>query len=77
LARGKLKVVWFHTKGRTAWAVPHVAERHHVEASNVAVLTLELPRAMLRRNRRGLWTCARVVSPDYIVSVRPPQFAVA
>jgi hypothetical protein len=34
-----------------------------------------VPRAWLVRRRRGLWTCARPIGPDCIVSVRPAAFA--
>jgi hypothetical protein len=76
-ALGRLRAVWLHTPGRTGWAIPHVAQRHHVAASAVAVLTLEVPRSWLRRNRRGCWTCASVIPPSLIVSVRHPRFSAA
>jgi hypothetical protein len=75
LARGRLKAVWLHTPSRTAWAVPHVANRHHVQEEQVAVLTVEVPRPWLRKRARGVWYCGRVISPEWIVSVRLPQFA--
>lgn len=76
-ARGRLKVVWLHTPGRSAWAVAHVAGRHRVAASSVALLTLAVPRSALRRARRGVWLSAAVVPPACVVSVRLPQFAAA
>jgi hypothetical protein len=52
MAKGARRIVWLHTPGRTGWAIPHVAERHHVAASAVAVLTVEVPRDRLRRHGR-------------------------
>jgi hypothetical protein len=74
MAKGARRIVWLHTPGKTAWAVPHVAQRHHVDRGAVAVLTLDVPRSWLRRNGR-FWTCAAVIPPALIVSVRHPQFA--
>jgi hypothetical protein len=35
----------------------------------VVVLTVNVPRSWLRRNRRGLWTCDRDIPPARIVAV--------
>jgi hypothetical protein len=75
LALGKLKAVWLHTPSRSAWAVAHVAERHHVQEDLVCVLSLLVPRSQLRKRGRGVWVAARPVSPEWIVSVRPMAFA--
>ena len=76
LARGRLKAVWLHTPSRSSWAIPHVANRHHVQEELVAVLTVEVPRSWLRKRGRGVWCCARAISPEWVVSVRL-AFAVA
>ena len=69
LARGKKKVVWLHAVGKSRWAVQHVARRHHVPTSRVAVLKVRLSRAMLRRNRRGVWCCPFLIVPGRIVGI--------
>jgi hypothetical protein len=70
-ARSTCKVVWLHTPCRSAWALPHVASRHGCALADVALITLAVPRSWLRRNRRGVWVCDRVVPPSCIVSVNP------
>jgi hypothetical protein len=69
LARGKIKAVWLHASGKTAWAIQHVARRHRVSEEDVVVLEVRVPRSMLRRNRRGVWYCPHVIHPQQIVSV--------
>jgi hypothetical protein len=71
-ARGKLRCCWLHSSGRTRWAVPHVADRHHVAPVNVVVFTVRIPRGWLRRRARGVWACDRVIRPACIVSVLHP-----
>jgi hypothetical protein len=67
-ALGKLKVVWLHSPARTAWAVKHVAGRHRVEARDVIVFEVEVPRSRIRRRSRGVWTCAAVIPPECILA---------
>jgi hypothetical protein len=76
-ARGALRVVWLHTPGRSSWACAHVAACHQVAPSAVVVLRLLVPRSWLRRNRRGVWVCSRVIPASRFVCVRPADgFAV-
>src|SRR5438105_192806 len=75
-SRGRLSAVWLHTPGRSAWATAHVAERHQVDPARVVVLRVLVPRSWLRRNRRGVWTCNRIIPASCFVSVRPGAFAV-
>ena len=65
-SRGKLPVIWFHTAGKSAWAVLHVAARHKCRVEGTAVLEVEVPRAWLRRRARRVWTSARDVPPSRI-----------
>src|SRR5262249_48661252 len=60
-SRGRLPVVWLHTPGRSAWAVPHTVRRHGGRADAVVIVELEVPRRWLRRSRKGLWCCTRDV----------------
>jgi len=76
-ARGKLKVVWLHSLSKSSWAISHVAERHGVAEAQVVIIKLAIPRAWLRRNRRGVWVCDRVGPPSRFISVRPVAFAAA
>src|SRR5689334_16342381 len=69
LARGKLKAVWLHTGTKGDWAVNHVSDRHDVSTERVAVIEVRVTRSKLRRNRRGVWYCPRIINPDQIVSV--------
>ncbi len=69
LARGKIKAVWLHASGKTSWAIPHVAGRHHVPQDQVVVLEVRVPRSQLRRNRRGVWYCPFIIAPQQIISV--------
>ncbi len=69
LARGRIKGVWLHAPGRTGWAIPHVAQRHHVPQDQIVVLEVRVPRSQLRRNRRGVWYCPFPIAPGQIVTV--------
>src|SRR5947199_3897878 len=66
MSRGALPLVWLHSAGASRWAVPHVSRRHGVAVQDVARLEVDVPRSWLRRNRRGLWTCARDIPPERI-----------
>jgi hypothetical protein len=70
LARGKLRAVWLHTVAKSSWAVKHVSKRHDVEEENVVVLIVKVPRSMLRRNRRGVWYCPRLIIPEQIYGAK-------
>ncbi len=75
-ARGRLAVVWLHAPSRSSWAIPHVADRHNVPEGEVALIRVAVPRSWIRRNRRGVWTCDRIIPASCFVSVRPGAFAV-
>jgi hypothetical protein len=75
-SQGALKCVWLHTPGRSPWAAVHVARRHNVAASAVVVLRVLVARRWLRRNRRGVWTCNRIIPASCFVCVRPAVFRV-
>jgi hypothetical protein len=63
LAKGKLKVVWACERRKRTWALAHVAERHSTPVRQLAVLEIHIPKSDVRRNRDGVWTCARVIRP--------------
>ena len=52
---GKLKVVWMHAPGKSAWALLHTVRRHGGRIEDVVVFELDVPRGWLRKGRRGLW----------------------
>src|SRR5262249_2909040 len=53
---GKLKVVWLHAPGKTAWALLHTVRRHGGRIEDVVVLGLDVPRGWVRKSRQGLWS---------------------
>src|SRR5687768_5206724 len=62
-SRGRLKVVWLHRAGKSPWAALHTVGRHGGPVEAVAVLEVRVPRAWLRRSRRGLWYSRRDLPP--------------
>ena len=65
-SRGKLPVVWACSPARSSWAVLHVIRRHGGRVETTVVLELGVPRAWLRKNRKGLWYSVRNIPPDLI-----------
>jgi hypothetical protein len=65
-SKGRLPVVWFHTPGKSTWALLHTIRRHGGRAEAVITLLVDVPRAWLRRNRAGLWYSVRDIPPDRI-----------
>jgi hypothetical protein len=63
---GKLKVVWLHAPGKTAWALLHTVRRHGGRIEDVVVLELDVPRGWLRKSRRGLWYSTQDVPFDQV-----------
>jgi hypothetical protein len=56
---GKLKVVWLHAPGKSAWALLHTVRRHGGRIEDVVVLEIDVPRGWLRKSRRRLWYSVR------------------
>ena len=67
---GKLKVVWLHAPGKTAWALLHTVRRHGGRIEDVVVLEIDVPRGWLRKSRRGVWYSVRDIPPARIVGER-------
>jgi len=65
-SRGRRPVVWLHSAGKSFWATPHTIRRHGGRAEAVVILLVDVPRAWLRRNRKGLWYSVRDISADRI-----------
>lgn len=63
-SRGRRKVVWLHAPAASGWALLHTVKRHGGRVEGVAIVEAEVPRAWLRRNRRGLWFSVRDVPPE-------------
>jgi hypothetical protein len=49
-----LPVVWLHAPAKSFWAVLHTVQRHGGRAEAVVILLVDVPRAWLRRSRKGL-----------------------
>ena len=60
-SKGKLPVVWLHSRGRRVWASLHTIKRHGTK--NVAILGASVSRQHLRRAGRGLWYSTVDVPP--------------
>jgi hypothetical protein len=76
--RGYWRVCWFVSARLRPWAVGHVARRHRCHVSEVVILRVVVERSRLvRRRRRGQWTCDPIIDPADIVSVAPWALAVA
>ena len=65
-SRGRLPVVWACAPARSSWAVLYAIRRHGGRAEAVVILLVDVPRAWLRKNRKGLWYSVRDISPDRI-----------
>jgi hypothetical protein len=68
-SRGRLPVVWLHTPAKSTWALLHTIRRHGGRAEAVLILLVDVPRAWLRKNRKGLWYSVRDIPPDRISRV--------
>jgi hypothetical protein len=63
-SKGRLKVVWFHTPGRSSWAILHTVNRHGGRVEDVVVIEADIPRRWLRRSRKGLWYSVTDIPPE-------------
>jgi hypothetical protein len=50
-----LLVVWLHSAAKSFWATLHTIKRHGGRAEAVGILLVDVPRAWLHKNRKGLW----------------------
>ena len=66
-AESDYKRSWFVTASRLKWAVHHVCKRHDVLPCEVAVLMVQVPRELLTRYARGVYSC-RVLVPVHSVA---------
>jgi hypothetical protein len=65
-SQGKRPVVWLHSAGKSFWATLHTIRRHGGRAEAVVILLVDVPRAWLRRNCKGLWYSVHDVPADRI-----------
>ena len=65
-SQGRLPVVWLHTPAKSFWATLHTIKRHGGRAEAVLILLVDVPRAWLRKNWKGLWYCTHDIPPDRI-----------
>ena len=65
-SKGKLPVVWLHTPAKSFWATLHTLRRHGGRAEAVIILLVDVPRAWLRKSRKGLWYSVCDIPADRI-----------
>ena len=65
-SQGKEACIWYHTKSRRHWAILYTSKRHGIPLDDIAILTVQVPRAKLKRRRRGLWTTHETINPIMI-----------
>jgi hypothetical protein len=65
-SKGRLPVVWLHTPAKSTWALLHTIRRHGGRAEAVVILLVDVPRAWLRKSRKGLWYSTRDIPADRI-----------
>jgi hypothetical protein len=65
-SKGKRAVVWLHTPAKSFWAALHTVRRHGGRVEAVVILLVDVPRAWLRRNRKGLWYGVRDIPADRV-----------
>ena len=65
-SQGRLPVVWLHSPAKSFWATLHTIRRHGGRAEAVVILLVDVPRAWLRRNRKGLWYSVKDIPADRI-----------
>jgi hypothetical protein len=58
-SKGRLPVVWLHAAAKSYWAALHTVKRHGGRVEAVVVLLMDVPRAWLRKSRKGLWYSVR------------------
>jgi hypothetical protein len=63
-SQGRRQVVWLHSAAASGWALLHAVKRHGGRVEGVAIVEAAVPRAWLRRNRRGLWYSVRDVPAE-------------
>ncbi len=65
-SRGRRPVVWLHSPAKSFWAALHTVRRHGGRVEAVVVPLVDVPRAWLRKSRKGLWYSVRDIPADRI-----------
>ncbi len=61
---GVEKAVWLVSQSVVPWAIAHTAAKPgRGGVADLVVYTVDVPRVDLKRFRRGIWRCYRVVRP--------------
>jgi hypothetical protein len=63
---GKRPVVWLHSAGKSFGATLHTIKQHGGRAEAVIILLVDVPRAWLRKSRKGLWYSVHDIPADRI-----------
>lgn len=66
-SKGARKECWFVTPGLLAWAVLHVQQKFKAKLGEITAYEVLIPAKKLTRRRKGIYTCAEVVRPLFIV----------
>lgn len=65
-SKGARPVVWLATWGRINWLLKHISKHQGCEPSDLALLTVNVPRNQLTRRRRGVYTTERTVKVEVV-----------
>jgi hypothetical protein len=65
-SQGKRPVVWLHTAAKSYWAALHTVRRHGGRVEAVVILLVDVPRAWLRKSRKGLWYSVLDIPADRV-----------
>ena len=69
----KRRAVWGVSPSNEAWAVAHTLGKKRARGLSIhdhVTIEIEVPRSWLRRHKRGVWYCDRVITADRFVEIR-------
>lgn len=73
LATQKRKAVWAVSPGNEEWAIVHTLTKKRARGRSISdhvVIEIDVPRAWLRRHKRGVWYCYKTITKERFVEVR-------
>ena len=73
LATGKRQAVWFLSPSLEGWGLVHTIAKPRAKGRTIQdhiVLEVNIPRSWLKRYRRGIWYCERVVPSSRIAVIK-------
>lgn len=66
-ARNTPHKVYLHTWRKRRWARLHLAVRYKLDPRQITSFAVEVPRALVRKHSRGIWTCERTIARSRLV----------